>query len=281
MHYIEQGAGDPVVFLHGNPTWSYLWRNIIPHVSPMARCIAPDLIGMGLSDKPALEYRFLDHVEYVDGFLDALRLRRVTLVLHDWGSALGFDYACRHEDNVRAMAFIEAVTRPSTWREQTLITRWLFRRLRHPVKGRRMIIDRNFFIERMLPMLTRRRLTRDEMDHYRAPYASDPLSRTPLLKWPGEIPFDGEPADTHQRIAAYAAWLRASTIPKLLLWAKPGLIIQPQEAARLRREVQNIEDAYLGRGRHFLQEDYPHEIGERIAQWYRRLPGYRAAQDEA
>ena len=129
MHYVEEGVGAPMLFLHGNPTWSYLWRNVIPHVSPHARCIAPDLIGMGHSDKPAIEYRLVDHIRYLEGFIDALALRDLTLVVHDWGSALGFDYAFRHQERVRAIAFMEAITRPSTWREQTLVARWLFRAL--------------------------------------------------------------------------------------------------------------------------------------------------------
>jgi haloalkane dehalogenase len=274
-HYIEQGPGDSVLFLHGNPTWSYLWRNVIPHVSMVGRCIAPDLIGMGRSDKPPLDYRLIDHIRYLEGFIEALQLRRITLVIHDWGSALGFDYACRHEDNVRAIAFMEAITRPSTWREQTLTTRWIFRRMRHPVKGRRMIIDNNFFIERMLPKLTSRKLTREEMDHYRAPYVGDPETRKPLLVWPAQIPFDGEPADTYERITSYAAWLRASTLPKLLLWAKPGLILPPREVARLHRELRNLDDVYLGKGRHFLPEEYPHEIGGLITNWYWKLPGLK------
>ncbi len=211
MHYIEQGRGEPILFLHGNPTWSYLWRNVIPHVSPLGRCIAPDLIGMGRSDKPDIDYRFVKHAEYVEGFIAALGLRNITLVIHDWGSALGFDHSFRHEGSVRAIAFMEAIIRPSTWREQTLITRWMFRRFRHAVKGRRMIIDRNFFVERMLPMMAGRRLSEEEMEYYRAPY-KDPASRKPLFIWPNQIPFDGDPPDTHERIAGYAAEARKVTV---------------------------------------------------------------------
>jgi haloalkane dehalogenase len=270
MHYIEQGSGEPLLFLHGNPTWSYLWRNVIPHLSPLGRCIAPDLIGMGRSDKPDIDYRFVTHAEYVEGFIVALGLRNVTLVAHDWGSALGFDYTFRHEGSVRAIAFMEAITRPSTWKEQTLVIRWMFRRFRHEVKGRRMIIDRNFFVERVLPMMAGRGLREGEMEYYRAPY-KDPPSRKPLFMWPNEIPFDGYPPDTHERIASYAAKLRTSTLPKLLLWVKPGLIIPPREAERLGHEMPNLRSIYLGKGKHFLQEKYPHEIGEHIAEWYHTL----------
>ncbi len=271
MHYVEEGDGEPVLFLHGNPTWSYLWRNVIPHVSPVARCIAPDLIGMGRSAKPDIDYRFVDHARYLEGFIDALGLENITLVIHDWGSALGFDYAFRHEERIRAIAFMEAMTRPVSWKEQTFITRWLFRRLRHPVKGRRMVMERNFFVEKALPMLSGRRLTQEEMEHYREPYR-DEASRKPVMVWPREIPFDGDPPDVHERVSAYAERLRASSLPKLLLWVKPGLIITPREVVRLRSELTNLKDVYLGPGKHFIQEQHPDQIGRHVAEWYRDLP---------
>ena len=154
MHHIEVGSGRPILFLHGNPTSSYLWRNILPRVSQEGRCIALDLIGMGRSEKPDIEYRFVDHARYLEGFVEALGLSDLILVLHDWGVALGLDYACRHASKVRAVAMMEGLYRPVSWDEQTWLNRWMFRRLRHPVKGHKMIVDRNFFIEKVLPMMT-------------------------------------------------------------------------------------------------------------------------------
>ena len=270
MHYLEIGKGDPVLFLHGNPTSSYLWRNVLPRVSRQGRCIALDLIGMGKSDKPDIAYRFVDHARYVKGFVEALGLTNLTLVIHDWGAALGLDYACRHASNVRAVALMEGLYRPMTWKEQPLFLRWMFRRLRHPVKGRKMIVDKNFFVERLLPMMTVRTLTAEEMDRYREPFLV-PESRRPVQMWPREIPFDGDPPDVHARLQETATWLSGSSIPKLLLWVKPGGIIKKKDVAWLRREVPNLEDVYLGKGRHFIQEDHPEAIGDAVANWLARI----------
>jgi haloalkane dehalogenase len=195
MHYVESGVGDPIVFLHGNPTSSYLWRNVIPHLSPVGRCIAPDLIGMGRSGKPEIEYRFFDHVRYVEGFLEALGLRDVTLVIHDWGSALGFDYAMRHPKNIKAIAFLEAIVLPMPdFQAFPDGMRELFTAFRSPDQGRKLIIDQNVFIERVLPNAILRKLSEEEMNRYREPYL-EPKSREPLWRWPNEIPIGGEPAD--------------------------------------------------------------------------------------
>ncbi len=270
MHYVEVGSGDPVLFLHGNPTSSYLWRNILPRVSDQGRCIALDLIGMGRSDKPDIEYRFVDHARYVEGFIETLGLANLTLVIHDWGAGLGLDYACHHPSNIRAIALMEGIYRPVSWKEQPLFLRWMFRRLRHPVKGRRMIVEKNFFVEKMLPMMIVRKLTAEEMAQYREPFL-EPKSRRPVQVWPREIPFDGDPPDVHARIAEASRWLRGSTIPKLLLWVKPGVIIKKRDVEWWRREVPNLEDIYLGKGKHFLQEDHPGAIGDAIAKWLARV----------
>ena len=270
MHYVEAGSGNPILFLHGNPTSSYLWRNVLPHVSGQGRCIALDLIGMGKSDKPDIDYRFADHARYVEGFVEALGLNNVTLVIHDWGAGLGLDYACRHRSNVRAVAFMEGVYRPVSWKEQPLLFRWVFRRLRHPVKGRKMIIDKNFFVEKMLPMMVMRKLTAEEMGHYREPFLV-PESRLPLQIWPREIPFDGDPADVHARIGDATKWLRASDVPKLLLWVKPGGVFKKRDVEWWRREVANLEEVYLGKGKHYIQEDHPDAIGKAIAEWLVRV----------
>jgi haloalkane dehalogenase len=270
MHYVEEGGGDPVLFLHGNPTSSYLWRNVIPHLSPLARCIAPDLIGMGKSDKPDLEYRFFDHVRYVDGFIEALGLRNITFVVHDWGSALAFHYARRHEGNVKGLAFMEAIMRPVTWDEWPEQARGMFQAFRTPDVGENMILERNVFVENVLPGSILRKLSDEEMTRYREPYP-DPASRRPTWRWPNEIPIDGEPPDVVEAAQAYADWLGKSDVPKLLLYAQPGAIMQEPLVEWCRKNVRKLKAVDIGPGVHFVQEDRPHEIGEAIAQWYRGL----------
>ena len=270
MHYVEEGAGDPVLFLHGNPTSSYLWRNVIPHVSPLARCIALDLIGMGKSDKPDIEYRFFDHSKYVEGFIEALGLRNITFVIHDWGSALGFHYARRHEDNVKGLAFMEAIVRPLTWDEFPEEGRQMFQAFRTPEVGENMLINQNMFVEQVLPMSILRKLTDEEMNRYREPYA-DPPSRKPVWRWPSELPIDGEPADVAEAARAYSEWFGKSDVPKLLLYAQPGAHIQGPLLEWCRNNMRNLKALDIGAGSHFVQEDQPHAIGEAIAEWYRGL----------
>jgi haloalkane dehalogenase len=270
MHYVEEGTGDPVLFLHGNPTSSYLWRNVIPHLSPLARCIAPDLIGMGKSDKPDIEYRFFDHVRYVDGFIEALGLRNVTFVSHDWGSALGFHYARRHEGNVKGLAFMEAIVRPVTWDEWPEQARGMFQAFRTPQVGWDLLVNQNAFVEQVLPGAIFRKLSQEEMDRYREPFL-DPASRKPVWRWPNELPIEGEPADVVEAAQAYADWLGKSDVPKLLLYAQPGAIMREPLVEWCRKNVRNLKAVDIGPGVHFVQEDRPHEIGEAIAQWYRGL----------
>lgn len=267
MHYVEEGSGDPVLFLHGNPTSSYLWRNIIPHVSPVGRCIAPDLIGMGKSDKPNIEYRFVDHAKYVDGFIEALGLKNITLVIHDWGSALGFHYARRNESNVKAIAFLEAIVRPLTWAEWPEQAKGMFQAFRTPAMGEQMIMDNNMFVEATLPGAILRKLSDEEMNRYREPYP-DRESRRPLWRWPNEIPIDGEPADVHEIVQAYSKWLGESPLPKLLLHAQPGAIMR-NLLGWCEDNIANLKSVDVGAGVHFLQEDTPHEIGEAIRDWMR------------
>lgn len=269
MHYVEQGSGDPVLFLHGNPTSSYLWRNIIPHVSPLGRCIAPDLIGMGKSDKPDLEYRFVNHAKYVDGFIEALGLRNITLVIHDWGSALGFHYARRNEANLKGIAFMEAIVRPLTWEEWPEQAKAMFQAFRTPGTGEQMIMDNNMFVEATLPGAMLRKMSDEEMNRYREPYP-DRESRRPLWRWPNEIPIDGEPADVHEIVRAYSEWLGTSQVPKLLIWAQPGAIMR-ELRGWCEKNIANLKVVEVGAGVHFLQEDDPHGIGEAIAAWMKEL----------
>lgn len=271
MHYVESGAGDPIVFLHGNPTSSYLWRNVIPHLSPLGRCIAPDLIGMGRSGKPEIEYRFFDHVRYVEGFLETLGLRDVTLVIHDWGSALGFDYAMRHPKNIKAIAFLEAIVLPLPDLQAFPDgMREMFRAFRSPDQGRKLIIDQNIFIESVLPNAILRKLSEEEMNRYREPFL-EPKSREPLWRWPNEIPIGGEPADVEAVVTDYNLKLQQSEIPKLLLYATPGAVLTAPLVEWCRRSLKNLTAVNVGAGVHYLQEDHPHEIGAAIADWYRAL----------
>ena len=242
----------------------------MPHLAADARCIAVDLIGMGQSDKPDLEYRLTDHVRYLDGFIEALELERLTLVIHDWGSALGFHYARRHEANVKGVAFMEAVVRPLTWEDWPGSVRDLFRQFRTPEVGWDLIVNQHMFVERVLPGAIQRDLTAAEMDTYRAPYL-DPPSRKPLWHWPNEIPLDGEPADVAEVVQAYADWLQRSDVPKLLLYATPGAILRADMVAWCREHIQSLTCVDIGPGLHFVQEDQPHAIGRALRTWFGEL----------
>ncbi|MEX0785754.1 MAG: haloalkane dehalogenase [Dehalococcoidia bacterium] len=270
MHYVEEGEGDPILFLHGNPTSSYLWRNIIPYAAGVGRAIAPDLIGMGKSDKPDLEYRFVDHARYVDGFIEALGLRNITFVVHDWGSALGFHYARRNEANVKGLAFMEAIVRPMTWDDWPELARGVFQGFRTPDTGWDMVAVRNMFIENVLPGSVVRTMTDEEMDHYREPFPT-PESRKPVWRWPNEIPIEGEPADVTEIAAQYWAWLQQSQMPKLLFSAKPGALIPDTVVPELQQALPKLTVVDIGPGVHYVQEDNPHTIGEELAAWYRKL----------
>lgn len=271
MHYIEQGEGDPILFLHGNPTSSYLWRNVIPHVSSLGRCIAPDLIGMGKSDKPDIEYRFVDHIHYMDGFIEALGLKNLTLAIHDWGSGLGFYYASRHEANVKGIAFMEAILGArDSWDAFPEAARELFQSFRTPDLGWELIGVKNVFVETVLPGSVVRGLTEEEMNHYREPYL-EPKSRKPIWRWPNELPIEGEPKDVVKIVKGYNRWLQETDLPKLLITAQPGAIVQKDLAQWCEKNMKNLTVVDIGPGSHFIQEDNPHGIGEAIAQWRRKL----------
>ena len=273
MSYVEEGEGAPVLFLHGNPTSSYLWRNVIPHVSGGARCIAPDLIGMGRSDKPDIEYRFFDHARYLDGFIEALGLGDVVLVLHDWGSGLGFHWARRHADRVRGLALMEAILAPvPSWDVFPDGAREMFQAFRTPEVGWDLICKQNVFVEQALPGSVVRKLSDEEMDAYRAPFP-DEASRKPVWRWPNEIPIEGEPADVAEAVGAYNAWLQETEVPKLLFAATPGALITAPVVEWARSALPNLEVVDLGEGIHFVQEDHPEKIGRGIARWLAELGG--------
>jgi haloalkane dehalogenase len=268
MSYRAIGKGNPIVFLHGNPTSSYLWRNIIPYVSERGRCLAPDLVGMGASSpSPRGAYRFVDHARYLDAWFDALELTEVTLVLHDWGSALGFYWARRHPERVRAIAYMEAIVQPRRWADLPPTRVSLFRDLRSQ-HGEKMIFDDNAFIEVLLPRLVLRRLSDAEMNVYRQPFL-ERGSRLPMLIWPRELPIEGEPADVVAIVEDYGQWMATNFIPKLFIAAEPGslLIGRAREFCRSWPNQQEITVS----GIHFVQEDSPDEIGGALATFLRRL----------
>jgi haloalkane dehalogenase len=271
MSYVDIGTGEPIVFLHGNPTWSYLWRNIIPFVSGYGRCLAPDLVGMGQSAKsPARAYRFFDHARYLDAWFDAVgATRNVTLVLHDWGSALGFHRAFRHPEQIRAIAYMEAIVQPRRWSDFPAGRGEMFKALRSE-KGEQLVFDDNFFIETILPKSVVRKLAPAEMQAYRAPYP-DREARLPMLRWPRELPIEGEPADVVAAVEAYGQWLSQSSMPKLFVAANPGSIIVGRGRDYCRRWPNQREVEV--KGIHFVQEDSPAEIGAALAAF---IAGLRA-----
>lgn len=271
MAYVEVGEGDPIVLLHGNPTSSYLWRNVLPHLEPLGRCIAPDLIGMGdsgkLPDSGRDSYRFVEHRRYLDALLQALDVReRVTLVIHDWGSALGFDWANRHRDAVKGIAFMEAIVGPQGrdhWDKMGM--RAALEALRSDA-GETMVLQDNYFIEEILPNAILRTLSDEEMAEYRRPFTAPGESRRPTLAWVRQIPIDGQPADVNAAATAYADWLATSDVPKLFLKAEPGAILADDSLLDSVRAWPALTETTVA-GIHFVQEDSPDEIGRAIADW--------------
>ena len=269
MAYVDVGSGDPILFLHGNPTSSFLWRGIIPHVVSLGRCIAPDLIGMGDSAKlPGSgpdAYRFVQHRRYLDKLLRLLGVdERVTLVLHDWGAALGFDWAVRHPHSVAGLAYMEAIVTTLTWGDWPEVARGAFRAMRSEA-GEEMVLRKNFFVERILPASIMRDLTEDEMDEYRRPFLRPGEDRRPTLTWPRQIPIEGRPADVQAIVESYSSRLAGWEVPKLFVNADPGSILvgRPREVCR---SWPNQTEVTVP-GIHFVQEDSPDPIGEALAGW--------------
>jgi haloalkane dehalogenase len=269
MAYAEVGSGRPIVLLHGNPTSSYLWRNVIPHLAGLGRCIAPDLIGMGESDKlpdsGPDSYRFVEHRRYLDGLLQALGVERdVVLVGHDWGGALLFDWANRHRRAVRGIAYMETIVAPMRWSDMPKRVAPVFQAFRSPA-GEGLVLQQNAFVEQVLPGAVLRQLDDATMAAYRRPFAEAGEGRRPTLSWPRQIPLDGEPAEVNTIVAAYAAWLAESDVPKLFIDADPGAITR----GRLRELCRGWPNQRVATvpGVHFLQEDSPAAIGQAIADW--------------
>jgi len=271
MAYTEAGAGDPIIFLHGNPTSSYLWRNVIPHLEEVGRCIAPDLIGMGDSDKLSNSgpnsYKLVDHIAYMDGLLEALDVtKNVTFVVHDWGGPIGFDWLRRHASIARGVAFMETIVTPMSWDSWPDAARQLFQAFRSQA-GEEMILEKNIFVERVLPGSILRELGDAEMAIYRRPFAERGEGRRPTLTWPRQIPIEDEPAEVVEIVRANDTFLKASQIPKLFIKAEPGAILKGLIADHC-RAWPNVSEVSVA-GNHFLQEDSPDKIGLAIANWIR------------
>lgn len=274
MHYIDTGtgkeSGTPLLFVHGNPTSSYLWRNVIPQVSGEHRAIAVDLIGMGKSDKPDLEYHLEDHVAYFEAFVESLGLEKVVLVVHDWGGPIGFAYARKHADKVAGIVLMETLVRPMKWDEMDGMTTYMFKKFRDPVEGKTLLVDENYFVEKMLPMMAGRTLTAEEMNVYRAPFTTA-AARKPVATWPSEIPIDAEPKRNQELVGENFAFLESSQVPLLLLRGKPGMIMTDALVADLQKALPRMQVKDIGPGMHFLQETQPTHIGQAIAEWTAQL----------
>ena len=269
MSYYEGGEGDPIVFLHGNPTSSYLWRNIIPYLAKKGRCLAPDLIGMGDSEKldnpDSSSYGFIEHRKFLDELLKKLGVKEnVTFILHDWGSALGFDWAYRHQNAIKGIAYMEAITLPYKWDDWPEQSQKVFKGFRSEA-GEEMILQKNLFVEKVLPRSIMRDLSEKEMEVYRKPFKEAGEDRRPTLSWPRNIPIEGIPSDVHSIVEQYSLWIKETSFPKLFINAKPGAILTGRHREYC-RTWKNQKEVTV-KGIHFIQEDSPETIGEEIAAW--------------
>ena len=273
MTFVELGEGEPVVFVHGNPTSSYLWRNVMPHAGEGHRAIAIDLIGMGGSAKPDIAYSFDDHYRYFAAFIDALGLRNLTLVGHDWGAALAWEYARRNPTRVRRLAFMEGVLPPAfpapSFEAMGPEMEKMFRAFKDPVLGPRVVMDEHMFVEQVLPGFVNRTLGDEAMRAYRAPFL-EREARRPVLAWPREVPIAGEPASTMAALNAISEFMARTKMPVLLLYAEPGAVVPPSAVAWYVKRIANLETSFVGQGLHYIQEDQPDAIGRAIADWIRR-----------
>lgn len=269
IHYIDLGKENEntFLFIHGNPTSSYLWRNIIPFVSPLGRTVALDLIGMGKSEKPKIDYSFQDHIAYLNEFIRKLALKNVILVIHDWGGALGFNYAKNHPENVKGIVFMETFAKPMEWNDLNFMARWLFKKFRHPITGQKWNGKYNVFLRFILQASMIRKLSKQEKQTYLEPFRTIE-SRKPIVKFPQELPIINEGTKNEKIASEYFEWLKKSTIPKLLLYAKPGIQIQKKQFKFYKSNLLKLTAVYIGKGKHYIQEDQPQNIGEAIEQWF-------------
>lgn len=275
--YREAGSetGPTALFLHGNPTSSYIWRNVLPIVEPAARCIAPDLIGFGQSGKPNIEYRFADHVRYLDAFLEQMGITSAYVVAQDWGSGLAFHLAARRPEFIKGLAFMEFIRPMPTWNDFHPDQIETFQKFRTPGIGQEMILEMNLFVEGVLPAATARKLTEEEMNVYRAPFPT-PQSRIPVWRFPNELPIAGEPADVYAAMEEAHKALAKSEYPKLLFVGNPGALISPEFARTFVQGLEHCRLVELSSGLHYLQEDHPDVIGANIKEWLVELTSMRA-----
>ena len=272
--YAESGSGDPIIFLHGNPTSSYLWRNITPHLESQGRCICIDLIGMGDSDKldnpDENSYQFEEHYHYVNAAIESLTNgENTTFVIHDWGSALGFNWCYHNPDSVKGIAYMEAIVKEMTWEDWGDEAKSIFQGFRSDA-GESLVLEKNYFVERVLPGSIIRRLSDEEIEEYRRPFLNPGEDRRPTLSWPREIPIEGQPANVCEIVNQYAEWMQTNDIPKLFINAEPGAIT----TGRIRdycRSWKNQTEVTV-KGIHFIQEDSPDDIGKAISTWYKNIP---------
>ncbi len=272
LHYIDENNHEDAnqttfVCVHGNPSSSYLWRNIIPVLLPKGRVIAMDLIGFGKSDKPNIDYKVLTHSEYFDTFIMELNLSNIVFVLHDWGTALGLSYARRNSEKIQGVVFMEGIVRPKKWNFGNPFVRLIFRLFRTPIIGKLMIINGNFFVESILLSIgEKRKLGKIEKTFYRKPFLKK-KNRKPIYVFPNEIPINGKPKDVYEIVNKNHEWLKISNVPKLLLWIKSGVLIKPSHVQEMKNDYKNIKVEYVGKSSHYLQEDFPNEIGQSIVNW--------------
>lgn len=275
MHYIDEGEGDPILLVHGNATWSYIWRNVIPHLTPYGRCIAPDLIGFGLSDKPNIQYQWNDQVRYLDEFVRKVGLKKITLVCNDFGISLGLCYAMRHEADVKGIAFFEGVFKTFKSLEEAYTTdfRPLFEQFRSGEEGGdgyKLLVDQNLFIEQLLPRAAGRELTEEELRRYREPFR-EVRSRVPIWRFARSVPIGGEPRDVWAIMTETTEWFKRTTLPKLLFYATPGGLVTPEFVEWAQRNLKNLKVVHVGPGVHYLTETSPHLIGRELVKWLAEL----------
>ncbi len=271
LHYIEAGSGDPVLFLHGMPTSSYLWRNVFPALDDVARCIAPDLIGMGQSDKPDIDYTVFDHIDYIETFIKELDLKNITLIVHGWGSVIGFDIASRNPERFKALAFFESHIRPTTdWNMLSLPVQQLASLLNRPGASYRAVVQQNYLIDKLLPSGVLRKLSDEELEHYRSPFPTAE-SRRPLWQYIQDLPLGRGNADVVELIGRYSKWLQTTALPKLMLYAVPGFITTIDTVQWAKDHLSHLELVGLDDVLHFAQESEPVLFGSKLRQWYIQL----------
>lgn len=270
MHYIDECLKETdtvFLFIHGNPTSSYLWRNIIPYTKPLGRSIAIDLIGFGKSGKPNIDYTFQEHYKYIKAFIEKLELKNIILVLHDWGGAIGFNYALNYPRNVKGIVFMETFCKPLEWKNLSFLMQFVFKRFRDRNAGQKWNGKYNVFLRFILPIAINRKLTIAEKKWYHNPFPTIE-DRKPIIKFPKELPFISEGTENEKIVTDYYNWLRTSNVPKLLLYANPGVFITSKTVTDLKSEFPDLTTTFIGNGKHYIQEDQPNNIGEAIEQWY-------------